>query len=131
MTYKNEMYNFLKKIINKKLLTKFLINIFDYTGLEDYNYISRLSSNKDAIILDIYDNVTVNRFNRYCFNFNKKSSTVFNEEYNNVFVTNIAVLNTIDDNNNLIKLAYLFKLSKKDRIEYANTFLDKEFINLL
>ena len=131
MTNKNEMYSFFRKIINKKLMTKFLINIFDYEGLEDYNYISRLSSNKDSVILDIYDNVTENRFNRYCFNFNEESKTIFNEEYDNVFLTNIAVLNSTDDDNKLIKFAYLFNLSKKDRVEYGSTFLDKKFVDLL
>jgi len=131
MTKKKEMYTFLKCIESNNLMTKFLINIFHYDGLEDYNYISRIGMNENLVILDIYDNVTENRFNRYCFNFDKDSSSYFNEEYNNVFITNIAINNSFDEDNNFIKLSYMFKISKSKRVEYAKTFLDDEFIKFL
>ena len=126
-----DIYDFLNKVFDKNLMTKFLINIFDYDDLKDYNYISRVSENNESVILDVYDNITKNRFNRYCFNFDREGEYVFNEEYDNIFITNINVLNTEDSDNKLIKFAYLFKLSYEDRIRYAETFLDKEFISIL
>ena len=131
MTKKKELYDFLKCIESNNLMTKFLVNIFHYIGLEDYNYISRISMNDNSVILDIYDNVTENRFNRYYFNFDKNSKSFFNEKYNNVFVTSISVMNSNDEDNNLIKLSYMFKISKSKRVEYAKTFLDDEFIKFV
>ncbi len=130
MTNKDEMYCFLKRIFDRKLMTKFLINIFDYEGLEDFNYISRVSMKEDMVILDVYDNITDNRFNRYCFDFNAKAKSFFNNLKNDVFVTKIAVLNIKEKKDKLIKLAYLFNLSYEKRIKYAKTFLDDVFINL-
>ncbi len=128
MTKKEKLFKFLKRVSNRKLMTKFLINIFDYDGLEDYNYISRISMKDDSVILDVYDNVTENRFNRYCFNFIKSDKAFDTRERDNVFVTEINILSLTDTDNKLLKFAYLFKMLD---IEYAKAFLDKEIVGIL
>ncbi len=131
MTKKNDMYIFLKKIEAKKLMTFFLIDIFNYIDFNDYNYISRICKKRAAVILDVYDNVTDNRFNRYWFDFSKNNQKYFVKETNNVFVTHINILSNNETSNNLFKLAYLFKISYKERVEYAKSFLRKEIVNIL
>ena len=56
---------FLYSLEEEKKLTKFLKIIFKYKVLHDYNYISRIVVSKESVILDIYDNILENRFNRY------------------------------------------------------------------
>lgn len=124
------MYNFIKLIEDNKMLTIFIKNIFDYQEINDYNYLFRLTSSTDSVIIDIYDNISKNRFNRYIFNFNEKTISN-NYNNNNVYITNINVLKAKDSDNKLLKLAYLFNLDNDKMIEYAKTFLDKDIINIL
>ena len=130
MSNKDYMYKFIKTIEENNQLTAFIINIFDYEGLHDYNYIFRLINGKNEVIMDIYDNVSVNRFNRYIFNFIDDSFTIKKQEENNVFITMISIKNVINKQNKLLKLAYLFKLDN-NKIAYAKTFLNNEFVIIL
>ena len=56
---------FLYSLEEEKKLTKFLKIIFKYKVLHDYNYISRIVVNDKSVILDVYDNILENRFNRH------------------------------------------------------------------
>ena len=131
MCNKDLMYKFIKTIELNGRLTNFIINIFDYKNFHDYNYIYRFISDKDKLIMDIYDNISINRFNRYIFNFDDDNFIIKKREENNVFITNICVKNVINNENKLLKLAYLFGLSDDDKIVYARTFLDDEFVIIL
>ena len=112
-------------------MTKFIINIFDYERLQDYNYIFRMIDGNNEVIIDIYDNVSDNRFNRYIFSFIDNVYVFKVLEEGNVFVNYISVLNMVDGNNKLEKLAYLFKLDEDEMLDYANTFLNKIFVDIL
>ena len=46
-------------------------------------------------------------------------------------VNYLSILKSFDGDNNLIKLAYLFKIEDEIMIEYASTFLDIEFVDIL
>jgi hypothetical protein len=131
MTKKNMFKLFINKINDRKLLTKFIINIFDYEGLQDHNYIFRMIDGNNEVIIDIYDNVSDNRFNRYIFSFIDNDYVFKVLEEGNVFVNYISVLNMVDSNNKLEKLAYLFKLDEDEMLDYANTFLNKIFVDIL
>lgn len=131
MTRKNMFKLFINKINDRKLMTKFIINIFDYEKLQDYNYIFRMIDGNNEVIIDIYDNVSDNRFNRYIFSFVNKDYVFKVLEEGNVFVNYISVLNMVDGNNKLEKLAYLFKLDEDEMLGYANTFLNKIFVDIL
>ena len=123
-------YRFIKVIERKKLLTLFIKNIFNYDEIYDYNYLFRIVKSRGQVIIDIYDNISDNRFNRYVFNFNKNKKNI-NYYKDNVFVTYINVFDVEDSNNKLCKLGYLFSLSDKDMIDYARAFLDDEFVKIL
>ena len=125
------LYRFIKRIERSKLLTLFIQNIFDYDNLYDYNYIFRINKEGDNLVIDIYDNVSVNRFNRYIFNYGNNVINNDNSCDNNVFITYINVNNMKDSNNKLYKLAYLFKLEDDNIITYANTFLDQKIVTIL
>lgn len=125
------LYRFIKRIERSKLLTLFIQNIFDYDNLYDYNYIFRINKEGDNLVIDIYDNVSVNRFNRYIFNYGNNVINNDNSCDNNVFITYINVNNMKDSNNKLYKLAYLFKLEDDNMIAYANTFLDQKIVTIL
>ena len=125
------LYRFIKRIERSKLLTLFIQNIFDYDNLYDYNYIFRINKEGDNLVIDIYDNVSVNRFNRYIFNYGNNVINNDNLCHNNVFITYINVNNMKDSNNKLYKLAYLFKLEDDNMIAYANTFLDQKIVTIL
>ena len=131
MTKKNMFKLFINKIYDRKLMTKFIINIFDYEGLQDYNYIFRMIDVNNEVIIDIYDNVSDNRFNRYIFSFMDNDYVFKVLEEGNVFVYYISLLNVVDGNNKLLKLAYLFKLDENKMLDYANTFLCKIFVDIL
>ncbi len=131
MNKKDIFLKFFKEIEKQKLLTKFISNIFDYDNLQEYNYIYRMIDNDNSIIIDIYDNVSNNRFNRYIFLFDRGEYNKKIIEENNVFVTYINVLNMKDSDNKLDKLAYLMSLDKYKMIRYSMTFLDNEFIKIL
>jgi hypothetical protein len=128
MNKKNMMRDFINIINNRRLMTSFIKNIFGYKNFFDYNYIFRSTDKDNELIIDIYDNVTENRFNRYIFNFDNCNYTYEKKLIDNIHIHYISVLNVKDNDNNLIKLAFLFNLEKDKMIEYAKTFLDKEFI---
>ena len=131
MNKEETMYNFINKIQSRRLLTNFIAYLFDYQNFHDYNYIFRLSKENKDIIIDIYDNISNNRFNRYIFSFSSGEYSYKTKEVGNVFITKIYINNIEDDNIKLHKLAYLFKLDKTKMLEYAKTFLDKIYINIL
>ena len=131
MNKKDIMANFIKEIQNNKLMTIFIKSIFDYENFNDYNYLFRMIENDKEIILDIYDNVSSNRFNRYIFSFEQNNYDFKVIEEKNVFVNYISILNLKDSNNKLLKLGYLFKLNDKDMLIYANTFLPSTIVKKL
>ena len=123
---------FFWRIIYRKLLTQFLIQVFDYHELTDSNYIYRIKGSADEIILDIYDNVSMHRFNRYIFSFGSFAKEFQISEKDGVFVTVIRVLNSDGQSpNKLIKLAHLFSLEKSEMLKFAQTFLNEEFVEIL
>ena len=131
MNKKEIMYNFINEIKNRGLLTKFIKLIFNYDNFNDYNYIFRIFMESDRVVMDIYDNISDNRFNRYVFFFDNDKHGIKCIKEGNVYVTYINVLNISDGSNYLSKLAYLFKLDKEEMFEYANTFLEQEYIDIL
>lgn len=129
MNKKDLLIKFINELLKRKLMTEFIRNIFDYQNFSDYNYIFRLQEEKTNIIIDIYDNISDNRFNRYVFKFSKGESLIRMGIENNVFVTYINVLNVKEDNEDkLLKLAYLFNMRKTKMLGYANTFLNKSIV---
>lgn len=131
MNKKSIMWEFINVINNRNLMTKFIKNIFGYKNFYDYNYLFRMIDNNDEIIIDIYDNVSDNRFNRYIFSFNDKEYEFRMIEEGNVFVSYISVLNIVCCDNNLLKLAYLFKIDEILMVDYAKNFLDNVFVEIL
>lgn len=131
MNKKEMMGSFINKIYDKKLMTLFIRNLFDYNNFYDYNYIFRMKEDKKRIIIDIYDNVSSNRFNRYIFSFTHGEYDIRIEEDKNVFVSYINVLDLNDSDNKLKKLGYLFNIKEKRMVDYAETFLDDEIVNCL
>ena len=130
MNKKDIMYNFIKIIENKNLLTSFINTIFEYKNLSFYNYIFRIIDENNQIIIDIYDNISDNRFNRYIFNFSNQKQQNININ-DNVCVTYININNINKKDTNLYKFAYLFNLENNLMIEYAQKILNQEFINIL
>ncbi len=122
---------FLYSLEEEKKLTKFLKIIFKYKVLHDYNYISRIVVNDKSVILDVYDNILENRFNRYIFSFTKGGYDFKLVEDKNVFVSYINILNLYDSDNKLLKFGYLFRIRKNKMIDYAKTFLTDEIVKCL
>ena len=85
------MREFIKEIENSKLVTLFIKNLFGYEELNDYNYLFRMNEEYNKIIIDIYDNISDNRFNRYIFSFDDGEYDIKVIEDNNVFVTYIFI----------------------------------------
>lgn len=131
MERKKILYEFIEKIEKDKMLTQFIINIFDYEDFHDYNYIFRLINRDDSVIMDIYDNISKNRFNRYIFSFLKGDKGYIVNEEKNVFVNYINIPNLKDSDNKLLKFGYMFNLDDVKLIEYARTFLNNEFVEML
>ena len=131
MSKKNFMGNFIREINDRGLMTNFICNIFGYENFYDYNYLFRMIENDNEIIIDIYDNVTDNRFNRYIFSFSLVDYSYKVIEEGNVFVHYISILKSFDCDNNLIKLANLFKINDDMMLEYASMFLDNAFVDIL
>ena len=131
MNKKDIMYKFIKAIEKEKLLTLFIKNIFDYQNFYDYNYLFRITSDTKKISIDIYDNISENRFNRYIFIFSSGPFKIKTDEKNNVFITHIYIENVVDSQNKLLKLAYLFKLKPHEMIPYAKKFLDNKIVTIL
>ena len=128
---KMRMIAFINYIEEHNIMTLFIKNLFDYQELYDYNYLFRLKVIGSNVIIDIYDNVSNNRFNRYIFNFNDEKDNYHSVNSDNVYVTYLNVLRTCDSENKLDKLAHLFSLKKREMYDYAKTFIDDIFINIL
>ncbi len=125
---------FLYSLEEEKKLTKFLKIIFKYKVLHDYNYISRIVVSKESVILDIYDNILENRFNRYIFDFENKNYIYNVDDKDDVFVTSICINNLTEDNiygNNLLRVAYIFKLDTKNMIGYAKEIFTNDIVSIL
>jgi len=131
MNKKRVMCDFINEVNNRNLMTLFIKNIFGYEDFFDYNYLFRMINTDREIIIDIYDNISDNRFNRYIFSFVKLGYDIKVVEERNVFVSYISVFDVADIDNNLLKLAYLFKIDDNLMIEYANNFLDDVFVEIL
>ena len=131
MNKKDIFEKFLINIEHNKLLTDFLNDVFGYKDLLNCSYIYRMTSKDNKIIINIFDNISNNRFNRYIFIFEEGRFSKKTEEVNNVFITYINVLNIKDSDNKLDKLIYLLNLNKNKMIIYGNTFLDKKYIKIL
>ena len=127
------MKEFIETIDRRKLMTQFIKNMFNYQELYDYNYLFRIKEEGNMLVIDIYDNVSNNRFNRYIYRFSPGKYMIKIEEKDNVFVNYINIMNIDKDNyeNNIIKLGYLFKLKKNKMIEYAHKFLSDEVVDIL
>ena len=124
------LYRFIKQLQRKKLLTSFINAIFDYHDLNDYNYIFRIIKQKEKVIIDIYDNISINRFNRFIFLFNDNNEYQ-NHIENNVLLTYKNVNKVTNDNNKLDKLAYMLNLDNYKMLKYAKTFFNEEYIMIL
>ena len=85
----------------------------------------------EEIIIDIYDNVSDNRFNRYVLNYNKGKIKTRVVADNNVYVNYIDVLNIQEGASKLYDFIYLTTLDKDRIIIYANTLLKPKFVNIL
>ncbi len=131
MKNKKIMSDFLNSLIKYNKLTEFFKIIFNYKVLNDYNYISRFMNKKDSIIIDIYDNIMHNRFNRYILYYVNKEYSINIKSEGDVIVTSICINANYDINNNLMKFAYLFSKNNKDIIKYAKTFLPNDIVNIL
>lgn len=131
MNKKVIMSRFIEKIEDRKLMTLFIKELFDYDNFNDYNYLFRMKDDNKRVIIDIYDNVSSNRFNRYIFSFTKGDYDFKLVEDKNVFVSYINILNLYDSDNKLLKLGYLFRIRKNKMIDYAKTFLTDEIVKCL
>lgn len=126
------MKEFLEVIYEKKLLTDFLNDIFEYKNFCDYNYIYRLGSDNESIIIDVYDNVSTNRFNRYiyCFSNNSKDNYVV-REIDNVYVHYYDVFRIEKIGDKKKMFGHLFTISCNDMLEYARIFMDNKYVECL
>lgn len=125
------MSEFLNSLNRNNKLTSFFKIIFNYEVLNDYNYISRFAEIGDSFIIDIYDNVSDNRFNRYIFNFNQKDFSKMVKNDGDVIVTFICVNANYVPLDNVMKLAYMFSNHNNDIAMYARTFLPDDIIDIL
>ena len=125
------MHDFLTKIKERNLLTDFIKDIFGYSNINDYNYTYELNIHDNIIIIDIFDKINNNRFNRYMFSFDKGNYDIKVINEDNIIITKIYINNLKDSNNLLYKFAYMFKLNNNDIVNYANTFLNKKYVEIL
>lgn len=131
MKNKEIMSEFLNSLNKKNKLTAFFKIVFDYEVLNDYNYISRFVTRDDEVIIDIYDNVLDNRFNRYIFNFKNREEVINVNDNDDVIVTVINVNAKYVPWNNLMRLAYLFSDYVMDKYSYAKVFLPDDILYVL
>ena len=132
MNKKDLLVRFINTIKRKKILTEFIKFLFDYDFLSDYNYIFRIVDSDNKVIIDIYDNISDNIFNRYIFDYVRGRVNTETIKEGNVFVTYIDVFNIDNDNKNKMHmLAYLTTLDNDKMLEFAKTFLDNKYINIL
>ena len=123
---------FVGRIASKgNILTLFIKSIFDYEEFYDYSYLFRMKEEGNTEIIDIYDNVSDNRFNRYMFIYDKGEYYISVIDECNGFVSYIYVYNVVDSKDKLLKLAYLFNLDNDLMVEYAKSFLPDKIIQIL
>lgn len=128
MNRRRMMGLYLKKLERSKLLTRFIALLFDYKDFHDYNYIYRMVEENMRIIIDIYDNISSNRFNRYIISFKENDKGYNIQEMNNVFVTYINVFKIENADSMLLEFCYLFTLELDKMVEYAKGFLDLDMV---
>lgn len=131
MSREDFLYLFLKEIEKRGLLTKFIINIFGYKDFHDYNYICRIKKIDKQINLEIFDNVSEKKFNRYEFDFGNSDIGIQEGMIDNVWVMHINVRRMFNCDQNIFKLAHLCKLDRKKMVWYAFGFLDWEFVRII
>lgn len=131
MKNKKIMSEFLDSLSKNNKLTLFFKIVFNYKVLNDYNYISRFVNKRDYFIIDIYDNVLDNRFNRYIFDFKNDNYVININSLDDVIVTSICVNGSYFPSNNLMKLSYMFSKHNQDIIAYGKNFLPDEILNIL
>ena len=113
------------------MLTEFIKDIFGYDYLGDYNYMFRMIDGDKQVIIDIYDNVSENRFNRYIYDFMDDSYSVLLSNEDDVYIKKVSVVNADKNGDNVVKLGYLFKLDNNLMIDYAYEFLDMKYVEIL
>lgn len=128
MNRRRMMGLYLKKLERSKLLTRFIALLFDYKDFHDYNYLYRMVEENKRIIIDIYDNISSNRFNRYIISFKENDKGYNIQEMDNVFVTYINVFKIENADSMLLKFCYLFTLELDKMVEYAKGFLDLDMV---
>ena len=126
--YKEDVSIDQAKEIATKTLTEFTE---EQKKFYDFSYLFRMKEEGNTEIIDIYDNVSDNRFNRYMFIFDKGEYDIRVIEECNVFVSYIYVYNVVDSKDKLLKLAYLFNLDNDLMVEYAKSFLPDKIIQIL
>ena len=131
MNNKDTMIKFINVVNNNGMLTELIKYIFDYDYLFDNNYIFRLIDDNNYVILDIYDNISANKFNRYIYDFMDDNYNVLKYYENDIYIRKISVKNINNNDNNIIKFGYLFNLDIKMMIDYADKFLDDKFVKIL
>jgi hypothetical protein len=131
MCGKEIMAAYLRSLNNKNKLIKLLKIFFGYKDIKKDNYLVRLYEDDDRVVMDIYDNINDNRFNRYIFDFKNTLGIIVREYRTNVYITEIYI-RTINKTNKLIlKFAYIFKLKDEEMNGYAKNILPKELLTPL
>ena len=129
MNNKDMMIRFINNIRDMGMLTEFIKYIFNYKYLDDHNYIFRIIDDVNSVIIDIYDNVSNSRFNRYIYDFDGEVFLNTIEDY--ILVKKISIKNLIDNDDKILKLGYLFKLDKELMVNYAKQFMNTKFVQIL
>lgn len=127
----NMMIDFINNINNMNLMTEFIKNMFKNDNIFDYNYMFRFTTTDDEIIIDIYDNISDKKFNRYIYSFNIDNYNYKLEVEDRLYIHYINIFNIEDNDDNMLKLGYLFSLDNNKMIEYAKIFLNDEFVLIL
>lgn len=131
MNNKVIMLDFINRINNLGLMTEFIMNIFGYKDIFDYNYMFRIIDDGNDLIMDIYDNVSENKFNRYVYSFYDSDYDYKREIGDKLFVHYINIFKIRDIDNNVLRLGYLFSLDMDKMIDYAKIFMNDKFILIL
>ena len=131
MCGKEIMAAYLRSLNNKNKLIKLLKIFFGYKDIKKDNYLVRLYEDDDRVVMDIYDNINNNRFNRYIFDFKNNLGTIVREYRTNVYITEIYVRTINKINKLILKFAYIFKLKDEEMSEYAKKILPKELLTPL
>ena len=129
MSNQDLLIKYINNLKRKKLLTSFISYIFDYPNIKEYNYIFRIKKENNNVIIDIYDNISTYKLNRYIFDYSSNELKKHHKE--SIYITQIGMINIKNKKSKIFKLAYLFTLEKNKMSDYANKFLKPEFTELL